>query len=247
MTASNTWEEKEDRYWHLGGIWISDLQIAMSIFSLPTSRGLLITILVRVSRQRPPTPPHPPNHAQQTNKRTVDRPSGPLTPPCGVSAGLLHPLAHKHRNPQSADCIQIALSAGCKLSFGDDEFQCSDICRGLLMQATKEWLSSNPTQPTASHARRDAKSVGLLLLFNYQVWIFASVLCGRVLSSLMLFSFSSYGTSNTWFRSGIPNRGRPIWQEEGDRKTHLPCMLMSSYQNTFLSVKHRTEILVLLF
>ena len=35
-------------------------------------------------------------------------------------------------------------------------------------------------RPKASHALRDAKSVGLLLLFNYQVGIFASVLCGEL-------------------------------------------------------------------
>ena len=43
-----------------------------------------------------PPPAPPPSPAQRANKRTVEGPAGPPQ------------LAHKHRDPQAADCIQIA-------------------------------------------------------------------------------------------------------------------------------------------
>ena len=55
---------------------------------------------------------------------------------------------------------------------------------------------------------------------------------GSVMSGVIL--LSSCGTSDTWFRSGIPNREQPIWQEESGQEDTLT----SSYQNTFLSVTH---------
>ena len=59
-------------------------------------------------------------------------------------------------------------------------------------------------RPKASHALRDAKSVGLLLLFNYQVGIFASVLCDRAQSCLMLFSFQVMGQGTPGFALDSP-------------------------------------------
>ena len=180
-----------------------------------------ITIFVWVSgRPRP----------QRTNKRTVRPPSGSRTP------------AHKHRNPQAADCIQIALSAGRKLSFRD-QFQ-SDICRGLVMKAASEWLSCLCTVP---------RHLTLCGTPKVLVYCFFSITKSEYLHLFYVTEPSHvwcYSPFKLWDRGHlvslwIPHNMGPMWQEERAARDTFR-MPASSYQNTLPYVTHNIEILAML-